>query len=166
MIYDPTRIWNIAATEIVLPNDNGHFLYLKVPKEELLTTSELIVSETHIEPLRDDGYIIYPFGHIAAVSDGKREAYMLWGNVKQVAQTSAQVIIEFAATAEPAIEDYDTVYAPSFGQYPKMVLLIYDDDGNEMESQSVPVRFKTAGQITRIAWDLGGEFSGKIILYK
>lgn len=29
--YDPTREWTIESTEITLPNDNGHFIYIKVP---------------------------------------------------------------------------------------------------------------------------------------
>jgi hypothetical protein len=29
--YDPTRTWNIAQTDIELPDDDGYFLYVKVP---------------------------------------------------------------------------------------------------------------------------------------
>lgn len=77
-----------------------------------------------------------------------------------------QKIFEFTDSAAPAIEDYDTEYADVFGQYPKFVLLIADGDGNELESQHVPVRYRTDGLLTRIAWDLGEQFSGKIIMYK
>jgi hypothetical protein len=32
--YDPTRSWNIAQTDITLPDDDGYFLYVKVPLAE------------------------------------------------------------------------------------------------------------------------------------
>ena len=32
--YDPTRSWNIAETDITLPDNDGYFLYVKVPLAE------------------------------------------------------------------------------------------------------------------------------------
>jgi hypothetical protein len=46
----------------------------------MLDTSEIITSKTHIEPLAEDGFIIYKLGYISPVVDGKREARMIWGN--------------------------------------------------------------------------------------
>jgi hypothetical protein len=82
MIYDPTRKWQIALTDIILPNNNGHWLYVKVPYEEGLTTSEVFASEGHVDPLRDEGFLIYKIGYAHPVVDGSRELSMLWGNMK------------------------------------------------------------------------------------
>jgi len=49
----------------------------------MITTSEIIVSKNHIEPLADDGFIIYKLGYISPVVDGKREARMIWGNERR-----------------------------------------------------------------------------------
>jgi len=48
----------------------------------MIDTSEILVSKEHIDPLRDQGYVIYKLGRIDPVTAGKREAHMLWGNVK------------------------------------------------------------------------------------
>lgn len=48
----------------------------------MIDTSEILVSKEHIDPLRDQGYVIYKLGRITPVTEGKREAKMLWGNVK------------------------------------------------------------------------------------
>lgn len=48
----------------------------------MIDTSEIIVSKTHIEPLRDDGYVIYKLGYITPVVNGRREAQMIMGNRK------------------------------------------------------------------------------------
>ena len=90
-----------------------------------------------------------------------RDASMLWGNVSGVPQS---LVISFTATATPEITNYDTTYLAKFGNYPKVMLLI-TDGSNELESMAVPVRYKTAGVLTRIAWDLSEAVSGKIILY-
>lgn len=82
MLYDPTYTWEILETDILLPNDSEHDLFLKVPTDGIAITSEVIVSETHIDPLRDDGFIIYKLGPIKAVEGGAREVSMLWGNGK------------------------------------------------------------------------------------
>lgn len=83
MSYNPTRSWAIPDTEITLPNDNGHFLYLKVPTAEGATDAQILVDEDHIDPLRDTGYIIYKQGYIQPKRNGRRTASMLWGNVTQ-----------------------------------------------------------------------------------
>ena len=100
MIYNPERIWNIALTNITIPDDNGHWLYLKVPVEEGVTTSELFVDEGHIDPLRDDGCVIYKWGYIHPVADGKREVSMLLGNTKGGSGASAYVYIAYASAAD------------------------------------------------------------------
>jgi uncharacterized protein (TIGR02145 family) len=48
----------------------------------MIRTTEILTSKSHIEPLRDEGYVIYKLGWITPVNSGKREAKMLWGNVK------------------------------------------------------------------------------------
>lgn len=95
-----------------------------------------------------------------------RTAHMLWGNTVVKPSPISQAIISFTATASPTILDYDTTYAATYGQYPKFMLLLTDEDGNELESQSVPKRIITAGALTSIVWDLGEPATGKIIMYK
>lgn len=67
----------------------------------MLNTSEIIVSKTHIEPLAEDGYIIYKLGYISPVVDGKREARMIWGNVRN---SHSPVSIDPASAAFASID--------------------------------------------------------------
>ena len=48
----------------------------------MIRTSEILTSKTHIEPLRDEGFVIYPIAYIGPVINGKREAYSKGGNIK------------------------------------------------------------------------------------
>jgi len=77
-----------------------------------------------------------------------------------------EVVINFVATASPSVENYNTNYAQVYGPHPKFLLLIYDEDDNEIELNQVPTRYKTDGELTRIAWDLSGDilYDGKIIM--
>ena len=93
MKYDPTRAWNIALTDIILPNDNEHILYVKVPIAETLTTSEVFASEEHIDPLRDDGFIIYRYGPIGPNVDGVREVRTLWNRNGRDGKSAYQVAV-------------------------------------------------------------------------
>lgn len=99
MIYDPTRKWVTPLTNITFPNDNEHGIYLKVSSPDDVSTAEWIVSEPHIDPLRDDDRIIYKLGRALAVVDGVREVRMLWGNVKQKTGQAAYVYIAYASDA-------------------------------------------------------------------
>lgn len=42
--------------------------------------AEVITSKDHIDPKRDEGFIIYKIGYIHPTTNGKRIASMLWGN--------------------------------------------------------------------------------------
>jgi len=77
--------------------------------------------------------------------------------------SGSEVIQLTNATA--SIENYNSLYASKYGQYPKLMLFI-DNAGNEEESQQVPIRYKTNGLITRIAWDIPDLITGKIIISK
>ena len=81
-VYDPSRSWVVSATNLTIANNNGHWLYLKVPTAAGVTSSELFASESHIDPLRDVGYIILKWGYVHPVVNGSREVSMLWNNVK------------------------------------------------------------------------------------
>jgi len=48
----------------------------------MIDTSEILVSKEHIDPLRDQGYVIYKIGRITPVTDGRRSANMLFGNAR------------------------------------------------------------------------------------
>lgn len=86
--------------------------------------------------------------------------------LKPAPATIVQAVISFTDTASPTISNYDTVYAATYGQYPKFLLLLTDEDGNQLESQSVPKRIITGGALTSIVWDLGEPATGKIIMFK
>jgi hypothetical protein len=124
MIYDPTRAWDVAETEITFLNNNAHYLYLMVEINELATTSEVIASEDHIDPLRDEGYIIYKLGSVGPVIAGKREAHMLWGNSKP-----AKTTYRHTQTAPSRV--WEVVH--NLGKFPSVT--ITDADGNEYESE-------------------------------
>ena len=57
----------------------------------MIDTSEILVSKEHIDPLRDQGFVIYKLGRITPVVDGKREAKMLWGNVKDKGLSASEI---------------------------------------------------------------------------
>lgn len=58
----------------------------------MTNTSEIIVSNNHIDPKRDDGYMIVKLGYIHPPVSGKRQVSLLWGNDKKSdGATSAQV---------------------------------------------------------------------------
>jgi hypothetical protein len=130
MSYDPTREWNITSVDITLANDNGHFLYVKVPIEADVTTSEVIASEAHIDPLRDEGYIIYKLGWITPVVDGKRTAQMLWGNNKPVPvdKVVEDISFEFADVVAGTAKDYTLDIKASF-PYDILSACLETDDG-------------------------------------
>jgi len=92
MAYDPTLILDLAETTLTLANNNLHWCYAVITvviDEETgdeTQTAEIVVSETHIDPLdywESDGLIYYKLGHFSPVVDGKREAHILW-NSKQI----------------------------------------------------------------------------------
>lgn len=82
MAYIPQREWEIEETELTFTSDNGHFLYMKTPLSEASNIATLIASETHIDPARDKGYMIYKIGYVQSVANG-RSISMLWGNEKK-----------------------------------------------------------------------------------
>ena len=162
MKYDPTRKWDIALTDITLPNNNEHILYLKLPLEDGLATSEFIVDEDHIDPLRDDGFVIYRWGTIGAVVNGVRHVKMLWNN--SVGNVRIPKVIPFVNTSTPTIPNYNEDFASIYGQHPRLDIIVIDEDGNEWERKLDSIRHKTDGLITHITYDLAENFTGYIII--
>jgi hypothetical protein len=74
-------------------------------------------------------------------------------------------IIPFYNTDKPAITDYPLYYALSHGQYPKLTLIVYDDEENQLEAIDKPKFIMNEEGIVSIQWDLGRIESGFIILY-
>lgn len=81
-------------------------------------------------------------------------------------------IIEFTASAKPIISDYNTLYAPTHGQFPRLECIIDVGDGTRYQQQQMP-QFTTltsgAGMddlIDTVFWDIGegNEVSGWIII--
>ena len=75
------------------------------------TTSEIIVSQDHIDPKHEDGFIIYKIGYVHPPRDGVREASMIWGNAKsgiQDAPANGKIYGRKDATyVEVSAEDHD-----------------------------------------------------------
>lgn len=72
--------------------------------------------------------------------------------------------VAFTASASPAIENYNTLYASIYGQNPR-VKLFYIEDGERKEAMSVARYEFTNGLISRIWFDYGFEITGFITLY-
>lgn len=75
------------------------------------------------------------------------------------------VVIGFESSV-PAVLDYDRDYASSFGQYPTVMLITVDGDGEETIRHVEPKRHKISGLLDSIVWDLGEVVTGFIILKK
>jgi len=80
-------------------------------------------------------------------------------------------IVAFTANALPTVTDYNTLYAPKHGQYPRIDMIIDNGDGTRYRSQLQP-QFTTltsgGGQddlIDTIFFDIGEELTGWIIIY-
>jgi len=70
----------------------------------MIRTSEIVTSKTHIEPLAEDGYVIYKLGYITPKTNGIRQFSPLWGNVKATAKATDSEVIN--ATEETEINHY------------------------------------------------------------
>lgn len=89
--------------------------------------------------------------------------------IATINQIVEPAVLFFSETDQPSVEDYDLYYAGTYGQHPKVMLLVFDDDMNEQEVQQVPKRYKTDNVLMRIAWDeypLPEVCSGKIVIFK
>lgn len=102
MAYTPQREWAFSATDLVLLNDNAHFLYLAVPTPEDSTDPvSIFASEQHIEPKFYPDWICFKIGILQAVVDGKREASMLWGNNRGTSTPQLQADWNQAVNTSP-----------------------------------------------------------------
>lgn len=79
-------------------------------------------------------------------------------------------IFEFTASALPTITDYNTLYAPTHGQYPRLDIIIDNGDGTRYQKQQMP-QFTTLTSggglddlIDTIRWDFGEALTGWIII--
>ena len=79
--------------------------------------AEIILSENHIDPNRDPGYLIYKIGYVGPLVDGDRNIAMLWGNSKNKGVSS------FIALTDT----FDTTYAGVQGYIPVVVF----NEGNQ-----------------------------------
>lgn len=79
-------------------------------------------------------------------------------------------IIKFTASALPTITNYNTLYAPMHGQFPRLNLIIDNGNGTRYERQQMPqfTTLTTGGGmddlIDTIFWDLGEALTGWIII--
>jgi hypothetical protein len=79
-------------------------------------------------------------------------------------------IFKFTASALPTITDYNTLYAPAHGQYPRLDIIIDNGDGTRYQKQQMP-QFTTLTSggglddlIDTIRWDFGEALTGWIII--
>jgi len=81
-------------------------------------------------------------------------------------------IFNFENTANPKILDYLTTYFPTYGRYPRLMLIVYqdslenDDSENELVQYTPPKFNIVDGDLISIEYDLQQEMSGKIIINK
>ena len=80
------------------------------------------------------------------------------------------VVIEFVNTSTPEVLDYNTLYAPEHGQYPRIELFTIDENGNRWKRQDVPIYVMTNKDgdiddlIDSIRFDLSREETGFILI--
>ncbi len=81
--YDPTREWSFDAQEITIPDNEGYWIYAKLPLASESGTCTFLLQKTHVEIKQDlfDGYLIYKIGYVTSTAS-PRHLGMLWGNVK------------------------------------------------------------------------------------
>lgn len=74
--------------------------------------------------------------------------------------------IQFTNTATPQVTDYDTQYKKIHGQFPRIELIIDNEDGTRHRSQQQPQfdLVTDTDRISRIWFDLGEVKSGYIVI--
>lgn len=85
-------------------------------------------------------------------------------SVQEPSKVTPKDIIEFTALYTPIITDYNTLYAPTHGQYPTVRLVVILDEGSEYQSMQNPIITKVNGLIDTIYFDIGEPTNGYIIL--
>ncbi len=80
--YNPIREFSVAETDIVFPDNDGQFIYAKVPLDGISTVGTIVNSKSaHIRVNYDSDFNYYKLGFISD-SNSPRQAMMLWGNTK------------------------------------------------------------------------------------
>lgn len=78
--------------------------------------------------------------------------------------------VEFTATATPTLSSYNTAYAPTHGQFPRIELYIDNGDGTRYRSAQMPqFTTLTSGNglddlIDTVFFDLGDALNGWILI--
>lgn len=85
-------------------------------------------------------------------------------NVDNASIVTPKDVIEFTDVVTPTITDYNTLYAPTHGQYPSVRCHIDVDATTGFELQLMPQFTYIDGLIDTIWFDAGWSYSGKIIL--
>ena len=75
-------------------------------------------------------------------------------------------VVVFTATLTPTEANYAADYAPTYGLYPKVQLLVSDGAGNYFEKEQKPKWIYTDGVLTSLEWQFGEEITGIVILKK
>jgi hypothetical protein len=128
--YNPIREFSIATDDITFPDNDGQFLYAKVPTDGISTTGTIVnLKSVHRRLDYDTDYNYYKLGYISD-SNSPRQAYMLWGNVKLnpsifydkvIRETPAGVVdgvnTVFTLTYTP-LQNSDEVYLNGQLKYP------------------------------------------------
>lgn len=70
-VYDPTRIWVIPETLLILPTKDAHFIYAKLTLTEGSTACQIVASSQHIEMKLQHGYL---YIKLAGISSGEEAA--------------------------------------------------------------------------------------------
>ena len=85
-------------------------------------------------------------------------------SVDTAGTTVAKSVIHFTSASGPAILNYQSVYAETYGEQPNIALRTIDADGNYIARNEQPKFTMVSGLISAINWDLPDAETGIIIL--
>jgi hypothetical protein len=79
--YHPEKIFDVTGNTSLLPDDDLHYIFAKVPLSEVETTAEIIITKVYRYEDYYDGYLNILMGiYNIPDAEGKRDFAMLWGN--------------------------------------------------------------------------------------
>jgi hypothetical protein len=80
--YNPIRRFSVAQRDITLPDDDGQFIYARVPLDGVSTVATIETNKSaHIRTNYYEDSSMYKLGRVSeSVDSGFRKSAMLWGN--------------------------------------------------------------------------------------
>lgn len=166
-------VWNLGfvfkmdTESITFANTTGRW-YIFYDTDNILIASQTAWDLDEDQPIAFVDWL----GGVGIVKDQRRTCFDYNHIPINRARQSNHVIdvFEFTASATPTLSAYNTKYAPTHGQFPRLELIIDNGDGTRYRSMQMPL-FTTltsgggvADLIDTIYWDLGEPLNGWIII--